>query len=83
MKKKLLVALVAVVVGAGIGAMLGYGPLLSYKTEGVFSMDMGTTEYKRFTELANDAATFEKLAAIQPPAGIDAKGLAALAKGCG
>ena len=79
MKKKLLVVLVAAVVGAGVGAMLGYGPLLSYKTEGVVSMDMGTTEYKRFTELANDASTFEKFAAIQPPAGIDAKGLAALA----
>lgn len=79
MVKKLIVVLVAAVVGASVGAMLGYGPLLRYKAEGVLSMDMGTTEYKRFTELANDVGTFEQFAVLQPPSGMDAKRLAALA----
>lgn len=79
MVKKLIVVLAAAVVGASVGAMLGYGPLLRYKAEGVLSMDMGTTEYKRFTELANDVGTFEKFAVLQPPSGMDAKKLTALA----
>jgi len=79
MAKKLIVVLVAAVVGASVGAMLGYGPLLRYEAEGVLSLDMDTTEYKRFTELANDVGTFEKFAPLQPPSGIDAKRLTALA----
>lgn len=80
MAKKFIAVLMAAVVGASVGAMLGYGPLLRYKAEGVLSMDMGTTEYKRFTELANDVETFGKFAALQPPSGIDAKRLSALSK---
>ena len=71
MAKKIIVVLVAAVMGAGVGAMLGYGPLLRYKTEGVLSMEMGTTEYKRFTELANDAGTLRQFADLFPPPGVE------------
>ena len=46
---------------------MGYGPLLKYKTEGVLSMEMGTSEYKRFSELANDATTAKQYVAVFPP----------------
>ena len=78
MAKKLIVVLVAAVVGASIGAMLGYGPLLRYKTEGVLDIGMGTTEYKRFTELANDAGTFRKFVDLFPIGGVNDKGLVQL-----
>jgi hypothetical protein len=67
MKKKVIVVLVAAALGAGIGAGLGYGPLLKYKTEGVLSMEMGTAEYKRFAELANDTTTVKQYMAVSPP----------------
>ena len=67
MKKKVVVVVVATLLGAGIGAGLGYGPLLKYKTEGVLSMEMGTAEYKRFSELANDATTARQYVAVFPP----------------
>ena len=79
MTKKMIVVLVAAVVGAGVGAMLGYGPLLRYKTNGVLSREMGTTEYKRFTELANDAGTFKQFVDLNPPPGVEGKGLSQLA----
>ena len=71
---------VAACVGAGVGALLGYGPLLRYKTEGVISMDMGTSEYKRFTELANDFNTFEKFASLSPPPAMQTSDIAQLAR---
>ena len=67
MKKKVMLVAVAALLGAGIGAGLGYGPLLKYKTEGVLSMEMGTAEYKRFSELANDANTATQYMAVFPP----------------
>jgi len=79
MTKKVIVVLVAAVVGAGVGAMLGYGPLLRYKTDGVLSMEIGTTEYKRFSELANDASTLRQFVDLYPPAGVDSKGFSQLA----
>ena len=77
MQKKFIVLLIAAATGAGVGALLGYGPMLRYKSEGVLNMDMGTSEYKRFTELANDASSARQfLAAFPPPqmhnAGVDA-----------
>ena len=67
MQKKMIVVVVAAVLGAGVGAVLGYGPLLKYKTEGVLSMEMGTAEYKRFSELANDTTTVRQYMAAFPP----------------
>ena len=67
MGNKVIALLLAAAVGIGTGALLGYGPLLRYKTEGVLSMEMGTSEYKRFTELANDASTVRQYIAVTPP----------------
>lgn len=67
MRKKIIVLLAAALVGAGMGAFLGYGPMLRYKSEGVLNMDMGTSEYKRFTELANDATSVRQFLATSPP----------------
>ena len=67
MKKKVAVLAMAASIGAGIGAVLGHGPLLRYKTEGVLSMEMGTAEYKRFSELANDATTARQYVSVFPP----------------
>ena len=68
MKRKFIILLIAGALGAGAGALLGYGPMLRYKSEGVLNMDMGTSEYKRFTELANDAnSSSQFLAAFPPP----------------
>ena len=52
--KKLIALAGAAVIGGCIGAVLGYGPLLNYKSEGVLSVEMGISEYKRYAELAND-----------------------------
>ena len=79
MTKKMIVVLVAAVVVGGVGAMLGYGPLLRYKTDGVLSMEIGTTEYKRFSELANDASTLPHFVDLYPPAGMDSKRFSQLA----
>ena len=80
MIKKLIVVLMVAALGAGVGAILGYGPLLRYKSEGVLSMEMGTTEYKRFTELANDASTLRQFANLHPLPGVEGKGLTQLAR---
>ncbi len=73
MKKKVVMVALAALLGAGLGAGLGYGPLLKYKSEGVLSMEMGTAEYKRFSELANDVTTATQYVAVFPPP--DLKGL--------
>jgi len=67
MKMKVVVVALAAVLGAALGAGLGYGPLLKYKSEGVLSMEMGTAEYKRFSELANDVTTATQYVAVFPP----------------
>ncbi|UUZ74637.1 hypothetical protein LP414_19920 [Polaromonas sp. P1(28)-13] len=75
MRKKMIAVVVAAVVGAGVGAVLGYGPLLRYKTEGVLSMEMGTAEYKRFAELAKDASTVRQFVDAFPPPDLGREGL--------
>lgn len=67
MQKKIITLVVATVLGACLGALLGYGPLLRYKSEGVLNIEMGTSEYKRFTELANDSNSINQYAKINPP----------------
>lgn len=79
MRRKLLLVLVAALVGTGVGAALGYGPLLRFKSEGVLSVEMGTAEYKRFAELARDASTVQRFLSVSPPPALDADGLEALA----
>lgn len=67
MIKKIVGVGVIAVMGAAVGAMLGYGPLLRYKAEGMLSMEMGAAEYKRFAELADDSETIRQFAAVSPP----------------
>ena len=78
MQKKIIVLLIAATAGAGVGALLGYGPMLRYKSEGVLNMDMGTSEYKRFTELANDASSASQFLAAFPPSKMHNEGVDAL-----
>ena len=80
MQKKIIMLLIAATAGAGLGAMLGYGPMLRYKSEGVLNMDMGTSEYKRFTELANDASSASQFLAAFPPPQMHSGGVDALMK---
>ena len=81
MRKKVIAVVVAAAFGAGVGALLGYGPLLKYKTEGVLSMEMGTAEYKRFAELANDTTTVRQYMAVAPPPEIKGDDLDRLVRG--
>jgi hypothetical protein len=80
MKKKIVILLIVASAGAGVGALLGYGPMLRYKSEGVLNMDMGTSEYKRFTELANDASSASQFLATFPPPQMHNEGVDALMK---
>ena len=64
--KKLIALAVAAVIGGCIGAVLGYGPLLNYKSEGVLSVEMGISEYKRYAELANDPDAITRYIAANP-----------------
>lgn len=80
MQKKIIILLIAATAGAGLGALLGYGPMLRYKSEGVLNMDMGTSEYKRFTELANDASSASQFLDIFPPPKMHTGGVDALMK---
>lgn len=66
-----MVLLAAALVGVSVGAALGYGPLLRYKSDGLLNLEMGTAEYKRFAELAVDAETVRQFAAVSPPVGTD------------
>ena len=53
MTRKLLLVLIAALIGSAVGGALGYGPLLRYKSEGVLAMDLTPAEYKRISESAN------------------------------
>ena len=64
--KQLTALAVAAVIGGCIGAVLGYGPLLNYKSEGVLSVEMGISEYKRYAELANDPVAITRYIAATP-----------------
>ena len=79
-KKTLTILLGATVLGLALGAALGFGPLLRYRAEGVLSMEMGTAEYKRFTELANDATTINQYIDVVSPGDLTAARRAALVK---
>jgi hypothetical protein len=57
-------------VGLVIGGALAYGPLLQYRSEGVLSLEMGTAEYKRFSELASDPKALRQFATTVPPIGM-------------
>lgn len=67
MQKKIIILLIAATSGVCVGALLGFGPMLRYKSQGVLNMEMGTSEYKRFTELASDMTSIKQYLSISPP----------------
>ena len=52
--------------GIAIGAALGNGPLLTFRSEGILAMDLSPLEFKRFSELANNADTFRSVVGVTP-----------------
>ena len=64
--RKLIVIVGAAVLGLCVGAGLGYGPLLRYKSEGVLSMELGTTEYRRYSEVAKDRSVIRQFLTAFP-----------------
>lgn len=80
MKKKIIAVLVATVFGACLGVFLGNGPLLQYKSEAVLNIGLGISEYKRFTEMANDSNTINQFLKINPPAQMQSDAINNLAK---
>lgn len=75
MKRKIINVTIATIIGLGVGTYIGFGPMLRYKSEGILSMEMGTAEYKRFTELANDESTIRQFITQSPPAKLSEKGV--------
>jgi hypothetical protein len=73
MNKKIITVAIATALGICVGALIGYGPMLRYKSEGVLSMEMGTAEFKRFSELATDETSIRQFIAISPPANLNDK----------
>ena len=80
MQKKIITVFIAGIVGVGLGAFLGYGPMQWFKSEGVLSMELGTSEYKRFTELANDVTSISQFLSVSPPPKLNNEGFGALIK---
>jgi hypothetical protein len=80
MRNKINTVILSTLLGLGLGAALGFGPMQWFKSEGVLNMDLGTSEYKRFTELANDAASIKQYAAVSTPPKMDAEQLQELLK---
>lgn len=67
MNQKIKIIGIATIVGACVGAALGFGPLLRYKSEALLGMELGTNEYKRITELANDPVSIKQYLLVAPP----------------
>jgi hypothetical protein len=67
MNQKIKIIGIATIVGACVGAALGFGPLQRYKSEALLSMELGTNEYKRITELANDPVSIKQYLLVAPP----------------
>lgn len=66
MKYKIIPVMVAAVIGIGLGAKIGYGPMLRYKSEGVLNMALSTSEYKQIVEIANNASNARRYLASFP-----------------
>lgn len=71
MRQKMAIVLVSTVVGMGVGGLLGNGPLLKYQSEGVLKLELGTAEYKRLTELANNAGVLRQFMELNPLTGLE------------
>jgi hypothetical protein len=67
MNNKIKIIGIAAIIGACIGAALGFGPFQRYKSDGVLSMELGTSEYKRISELASDQVSIRQYLQLSPP----------------
>jgi len=72
-RKKIAIVALAGIVGAAVGALAGYGPLLRYRAGGVLSMELSAGEYKRVTELANGTDAATRFLDVTPPPALDAR----------
>lgn len=59
----------AACVGALVGGALGYGHLLRYRSEGLLSIELSISEYKRFTGVADSPETARAYAVTTPLTG--------------
>ena len=67
MRKKFTLVFAFVIAGVVVGALLGFGPLLKYKSEGLLNMPMGTVDYKKIDEFAHNSDFMREFFAIHPP----------------
>lgn len=67
MNHKIKIIGTSTIIGILVGATLGFGPLQRYKSDGVLSMELGISEYKRITELANDPGSIRQYLNTSPP----------------
>ena len=56
----------SVIFGITSGALLGFGPLLKYKSEGLLSISMGTVDYKRINDFAHNSHVLREYLALNP-----------------
>jgi hypothetical protein len=75
MNQKIKIISIATIVGACIGAVLGFGPLQRYKSDGVLSMELGSSEYKRISELASDQVSIRQYLHLSPPSKVESEKL--------
>lgn len=80
MKKKLAVVLIATIVGVAGGALLGFGPLLKYRSEGVLNMPMGISDYKRIDEFTRNSDVLREFIKLNPPINMEGEKLERLAR---
>ena len=79
-QKKLTVVLVATVVGVAGGALLAFGPLLKYKSEGVLNIPMGLADYKRIDEFTHNSDVLREFIKLNPPVNMEGEQLERLAR---
>ncbi len=75
MNQKIKIIGIATIVGACVGAALGFGPLQRYKSDGVLSMELGSSEYKRISELASDQVSIRQYLHSSPPLKVEGEKL--------
>ena len=71
LRKRILIVVLAGMVGAALGGLLGNGPLLRYRAAGVLGMELSAAEFKRIAEMAGSATTVTRFLKFAPPSELD------------